>query len=297
MKPTNWKKQKWATRKHGTPKQRGKKIPIQGSFRSNAEPPKKYIPKTKAVTKPNLYTERMTLQDGLVPIEIIDQPSRDRFDPHHFIIKYNLEHQPDYQSKIYFDPREAQTLKDILDKWLNNKDSKPFFQNIPTWNNNKGFVTVVTRTDSRYSDPRSLEIHDDIRQERLYFNDKEAGILREKLEKWLAGIKLKPQSQLASTSVIKTVKACDLKIGQLAIFTPPADWPSLDSYAVAPWYGQDKPREFNDKFVEGEVIKINPTTVRIKQTFDKERWNYGHEYIVPKEAEAVVASGIVKDAQ
>jgi hypothetical protein len=140
-------------------------------------------------TKPSLEEKQSTSEKMAAQyenIEIINQPSRDKFDSPHFIIKYKLEHQPDYQHKTYFDQREAQILEDILNEWLNDKNSKGFVQNIPTWNGNKGTVTIVTRVNDGFPEPRSLEIHDDWYQDRLYFNDKAAGVLREKVENWLA---------------------------------------------------------------------------------------------------------------
>jgi hypothetical protein len=79
--------------------------------------------------------------------------------------------------------------------------------------------------------------------------------------------------------------AADVKLGGYYVFTPPKDSGGyLDRKC---WYGKKLLREFNDAFVDGQVIKINPKSVTIKNVTAGD-WNYGHEYKIPKDARATV---------
>lgn len=91
-------------------------------------------------------------------------------------------------------------------------------------------------------------------------------------------------------SYVDTV-ASQVKIGDLVLFRPPEKIKGgyLDRER---WFGSKSPNEYNDPEVVGEVIKINPKTVRIKateKTHPKDAWNFGHEYVVPKDAKAKIA--------
>ncbi len=73
--------------------------------------------------------------------------------------------------------------------------------------------------------------------------------------------------------------AKDLKLGEYAGFERPSYLNQNDT-----WFGQKNTHEYNDSYIEGEVIKINPKNIKIKAVLFPDAWNYGHEYIVPKDA-------------
>lgn len=79
--------------------------------------------------------------------------------------------------------------------------------------------------------------------------------------------------------------AKDVEVGQYVIFTPP-EGVAAGLYHREPWYGTKGTKQYSGSSIMGEVIKINPKTVRIKKTFSQDAWDYGHEYIVPKTAKA-----------
>lgn len=80
-------------------------------------------------------------------------------------------------------------------------------------------------------------------------------------------------------------EAKDLKIGQIAVFRRPK---KLSNELT--WFGTKNAHEYNDSQIEGKVIKITKKNIKIKQDYNDKVWNYGHEYIIPKEAVAIVPS-------
>ena len=73
--------------------------------------------------------------------------------------------------------------------------------------------------------------------------------------------------------------AKDLTKGEYAGLKRPANLNKEDT-----WFGTKNAHEYNNSHIEGEVIKINPKNIKIKAVLFPEAWNYGHEYIVPKDA-------------
>ena len=80
------------------------------------------------------------------------------------------------------------------------------------------------------------------------------------------------------------MKIKEIKIGDYVVFTRPKAMENEPYYSYSSWYGTKNTHEYNDSSVEGEVIKINPKTIKIKQTLFPDAWDYNHEYIVPKNA-------------
>ncbi|MEM4097271.1 MAG: hypothetical protein QXS81_01110 [Candidatus Micrarchaeaceae archaeon] len=73
--------------------------------------------------------------------------------------------------------------------------------------------------------------------------------------------------------------AGELKVGQYAGFSPPERIKDRET-----WYGEKNTHEYNDSYIEGEVIKINPKNIKIKQIMIPEAWDYNRVYIIPKDA-------------
>jgi len=92
----------------------------------------------------------------------------------------------------------------------------------------------------------------------------------------------------------KEVLAGDLKLGEYAVFKRPAKFENEPYYERSNWYGSKNAYEYNDEFVDGVVIKINPKNIKIKQILFPESWDYGHEYIIPKDARVISHTSLNK---
>jgi len=80
--------------------------------------------------------------------------------------------------------------------------------------------------------------------------------------------------------------AKDAKLGEYVVFAPPKG--QEGSYlSRKAWYGRNRLDQYNDARIAGEIIRINPKSITIKSV-TKGDWNYGHEYKVPKDAQATV---------
>jgi hypothetical protein len=80
--------------------------------------------------------------------------------------------------------------------------------------------------------------------------------------------------------------ANEVKIGEFIRFTPPTDHGG-NYMGREPWYGKDRPKQYSDSEVFGRVVKINPKSITIRNE-DKGAWNEGHEYKIPKNANASI---------
>jgi len=143
-----------------------------------AEKPKATPQKETKIPKA-LPPETMTTgQNDLVRIEVSDLPSRNHWDPNHLVITYKLDYNPEYRHKLYFDNYEAEILKTHLDRWLDGKVHRAFVENIPDKTGHRGTNSVAGRENH-------FEIISGWHQDRLYFNDKQARVLRGKIKRWL----------------------------------------------------------------------------------------------------------------
>ncbi len=88
-----------------------------------------------------------------------------------------------------------------------------------------------------------------------------------------------PKLKLGEQSV------ANVKLGGYYVFTAPEG--SGGYLDRKKWYGSKQLHEFNNAFVDGQVIKINPKSVTIQKVTVGD-WDYGHIYKIPKDARATV---------
>lgn len=126
---------------------------------------------------------------------------------------------------------------------------------------------------------RVIHMHDD------YNKVSDLGVMQRRFNKEQAMYSGWRPPRVGNPYELGVQSAADVKLGGYYVFTPPKDSGSyLDRKC---WYGKKLLREFNDAMVNGQVIKINPKSVTIKNVTAGD-WNYGHEYKIPKDARATV---------